>query len=272
MNKLTTTLTRFLLVLVLIGTVLPAPIFAQNQALPGPVRQNVTFAATIAFDASQANIFVLTLTGNVTSSTLVNGTIGQTVVFVISQDGTGSRTFAWPSNVGAAPKVLAAASAITRASFRYDGVAWNAVNPIVLQQIAAYSNATTTGTVIPEIAFSAAASRNYTAVCRLTWSSSNAAAAPSWSFSGPASPTAVLISSITPVTTSTLTLPAASTAFDTYVANAATVTTSTNFTDLVSLQLQNGTTAGTVQLEMKSTSASGTVTLQPGSGCIVAAQ
>lgn len=55
----------------------------------------VPFSATPVFDASQGNTFAITLTGNVTSSSLVNMSNGQIVNFIIHQDATGGRTMAW---------------------------------------------------------------------------------------------------------------------------------------------------------------------------------
>jgi hypothetical protein len=37
----------------------------------------------------------ITLTGNVTSSSFTNGAAGKLYTFIICQDGTGGRTFAW---------------------------------------------------------------------------------------------------------------------------------------------------------------------------------
>lgn len=59
----------------------------------------VSYSATPTFDLNNGLTQVITLTGNVTSSTIINGQAGQHVTFVIIQDGTGGRTFAWPSNV-----------------------------------------------------------------------------------------------------------------------------------------------------------------------------
>jgi hypothetical protein len=58
----------------------------------------VAFSATPIFDASQGNIFEITLTGNVTSSTLVNVSPGMDITFIIHQDSTGGRTFVPPAN------------------------------------------------------------------------------------------------------------------------------------------------------------------------------
>lgn len=65
----------------------------------GLALQVVTFSANPTFDASQALDFEMTLTGNVTGSSLINLTAGQELTFIIHQDGTGSRTFVPPSNL-----------------------------------------------------------------------------------------------------------------------------------------------------------------------------
>jgi hypothetical protein len=59
----------------------------------------IPYSATPTFDASIADVFEMTLTGNVTSSSLINQAAGQTLTFIIHQDATGNRTFAWPSSV-----------------------------------------------------------------------------------------------------------------------------------------------------------------------------
>lgn len=58
----------------------------------------VAFSSTPIFDASQGNIFEITLTGNVTSSTLINVLPGTDIIFIIHQDGVGGRTFVPPAN------------------------------------------------------------------------------------------------------------------------------------------------------------------------------
>ena len=60
----------------------------------------VSFSSTPVFDASKGLQFKLTLTGNVTSSSFINGIFGPSIVaFRFVQDSVGSRTFTWPSNV-----------------------------------------------------------------------------------------------------------------------------------------------------------------------------
>lgn len=66
-------------------------------------RQNavttVTFSATPAFNAALGSTFIITLTGNVTSSTITGFSSGQTIIFIIKQDSTGGRTFVWPTSL-----------------------------------------------------------------------------------------------------------------------------------------------------------------------------
>jgi hypothetical protein len=71
------------------------------------------------------------------------------------------------------------------------------------------------------------------------------------------------------VTSSTFTTGSA-TAFSTSIANIGTITVTTNFTDTLDIQVNNGTTQGTVQLQAAANGA-GTLTIQPGSSCIAQA-
>lgn len=76
--------------------VLPAVSFTGGVTVPSAT---VSFSATPTFNAATVSKFYITLTGNVTSSTLTGSVKDQLVIFAISQDGVGSRTFAWPTNV-----------------------------------------------------------------------------------------------------------------------------------------------------------------------------
>ncbi len=73
--------------------------------------EEISFSATPVFVAEQNAIFKITLTGNVTSSTITNPSLGQYLRFVICQDATGSRTFAWPASFVDAPTVHTTANA-----------------------------------------------------------------------------------------------------------------------------------------------------------------
>lgn len=59
----------------------------------------VAFSTTPVFDGDLGSSFKITLTGNVTSSTIVNMGGKITVPFRIIQDATGGRAWVWPANV-----------------------------------------------------------------------------------------------------------------------------------------------------------------------------
>lgn len=130
---------------------------------------------------------------------------------------------------------------------------------------AAYTNATTTFSNVTGLALPIAASQNYHLICRITWQGSAGTTGPKYQFTGPASPTAVVASMWSNVTVSTY-LTSVVTAFSTPLANSGTVTTATNFTDLLDVEVVNGVNAGTVQLQAAANGA-GTLTIQPGSVC-----
>jgi len=81
----------------------------------------VSFSATPTFDAKLGNTQKITLTGNVSSSTLSNATAGEQIDFLICQDGTGSRTFTWPSNLKGGMTIGATASKCNTQTFIFDG-------------------------------------------------------------------------------------------------------------------------------------------------------
>ena len=77
----------------------------------------LTDGATITPDFSQGNNFSVTLGGNRTLANPTNMTVGQSGVFYITQDGTGSRTLAYGAyykfpNGGGAPVLTTTASAV----------------------------------------------------------------------------------------------------------------------------------------------------------------
>jgi hypothetical protein len=81
----------------------------------------VTFSSTPIFDASTASTFKLTLTGNVTSSTLTNAVAGEPLAFEICQDATGGRTFVPPANVQGWLPIASTANACSLEVFYHDG-------------------------------------------------------------------------------------------------------------------------------------------------------
>lgn len=81
----------------------------------------VTFSATPVFNAALGNVQKITLTGNVTSSTLTNAVAGQLITFDVCQDATGGRSFVWPTNVTGTFTIPQGANQCVRQSFAYDG-------------------------------------------------------------------------------------------------------------------------------------------------------
>ncbi len=88
----------------------------------------VAFNASPTFNAGTFSwpTFLITHTGNVTSSAVSNPSPGQYVTFVITQDGTGGRTFVWPANFKGASAIAPEASSVSVQSYCYDGVNWRA--------------------------------------------------------------------------------------------------------------------------------------------------
>ena len=97
-----------------------------SSPFTGSSEVTTSYSATPTFTipASTAVVeFKITLTGNVTSSTLVtSGAIsGQIIVYRICQDGTGSRTFVFPTNVLGAAAIAPTANVCTVQMFNWDG-------------------------------------------------------------------------------------------------------------------------------------------------------
>lgn len=128
-----------------------------------------------------------------------------------------------------------------------------------------YTNATTSFTSVPNLAFPVDAGKNYAITCRILWQGSAATTGPKYQFTGPTSPTAVVANALSAVTATTVTQ-ASATAFATSMANAGTVTTATNFMDEVRIFVLNGANVGTVQLQAAANGA-GTLTIATGSSC-----
>ena len=126
--------------------------FAQTH-IGGVVVQDlvtVTFSATPTFDARNGNVFKLTLTGNVTSSTLTHADAGQQLSFEICQDGTGGRTFVPPTNVQGWVAISSTASACTTEAFLFDGAnaqplaSFNTLSPMTTLGDVTYESAANT--------------------------------------------------------------------------------------------------------------------------------
>jgi hypothetical protein len=107
------------------GPITARHIVGADLALP----LDVAFSSNPTFDASAASQFYMTLTGNVTASSVTNPTKGQTISFQLTQDATGSRSFAWPANFKGASPIGTAANSVSIQDFRYDGSFWRGTGP-----------------------------------------------------------------------------------------------------------------------------------------------
>jgi hypothetical protein len=98
-----------------------------DSVLPTTVHTRfvVTFSATPALNATNGWIQNLTLTANVTSSTLTGGTDGQHLVLELCQDATGARTFVPPANVKGFTTIGATANTCTVQDFVFDSTKAN---------------------------------------------------------------------------------------------------------------------------------------------------
>jgi len=98
----------------------------------------VTFSATPTFTVNKNVVqsFSMTLSNNVTSSTMNTASItasGKPIVtFYITQDSTGGRTFAWPTNVLGHGTISATASSTSVQSFQWDGTNFNSLTSMTI--------------------------------------------------------------------------------------------------------------------------------------------
>jgi len=87
----------------------------------GAVVNTVAFSLTPVLDGSKGDIQSMLLTGDVSSSSLVNVQAGQMMRFRIVQDAAGQHRFAWPANTVGAPAVNPGPRAETDWTCLYDG-------------------------------------------------------------------------------------------------------------------------------------------------------
>ena len=87
----------------------------------------IGFSRTPSFAATRSASYSMTLSGNVTASTLTGiPANGNLLSFTLTEDSTGGRTFAFPGNFIFAPSFTfnTAANAINELTFKYDGTNW----------------------------------------------------------------------------------------------------------------------------------------------------
>jgi hypothetical protein len=107
------------------------PYTLTDEAIFDSLTQNlntVAYTATPVFPCNLGNQQI-TLTGNVTSSTLTGIPAGQQTTFLIIQDATGGHTFTWPTNVKGGVVVDPTANATTSQTFISNGTNLYAIAP-----------------------------------------------------------------------------------------------------------------------------------------------
>lgn len=96
----------------------------------------MTFSSTPVFAAGTYGYFTMTLTNNVTSSSITGGTNGQLITFNLCQNGTGQTvggittgfTFAWPASYPSPPTINPILNSCTIVTAYYDGGFWTTVS------------------------------------------------------------------------------------------------------------------------------------------------
>lgn len=80
----------------------------------------ITYSATPVFNCALGLVHKITLTGNVSSSTLVNCLPQQPIIVQICQDASGSRTFVFPTTMSGVMTIGSTASKCSVQQFVYD--------------------------------------------------------------------------------------------------------------------------------------------------------
>lgn len=86
---------------------------------------SMSFSATPAFTAGSCGYFTMTLTNNVTSSTITGGTNGQQITLQMCENGTGGYSLIWPANLLGPPSINENANGCTIVQAIYNGGYWN---------------------------------------------------------------------------------------------------------------------------------------------------
>lgn len=94
----------------------------------------LTFSATPIYDLSLGCVQTITLTGNVTSSTAINGLAGQAYSWLICQNGTGNFTHVWPTTFLGQMTIGLTASECSAQRFIFNGTSFYATDPGVINQ------------------------------------------------------------------------------------------------------------------------------------------
>ena len=107
-----------------------ANILTESDTEPNII--SVTYSPTPVFNAANSNGFQMTLSGNITSSTISGVTAGQLIAFYFAQDSVGGRTVSWPSSFVGTLQPDPTPSAVSVMLFRADLTGnFRAVSPMI---------------------------------------------------------------------------------------------------------------------------------------------
>lgn len=89
-----------------------------------PRVQTITYAASVTLDCNAADVFLITLTGNITID-FTNGSSYQKAQVILTQDATGSRLVTWGTSVSLGSDISSATATTTANKIDYFGVQYN---------------------------------------------------------------------------------------------------------------------------------------------------
>jgi hypothetical protein len=138
----------------------------------------------------------------------------------------------------------------------------------------AYTNATQSASNVTGLSFSIAANATNVITCQIVYQTSLATGGPNLIWTGPASPTAVAATMFIDGSGTAAIVRGAAAHGTTFASTALSPTygsfvTATDFALVTTLTVQNGSNAGTVQLQALASAASTTITFQVGSSCVM---
>jgi len=112
--------------------------------------QTLLSNGAVTIDASTGNTQLITLQANATSSSITNPSLGQVLTIQWKQDGSGGRTYVWPTSClftgSSTPSNVVTASGSDSATFFYNGTNW-----IELSRASAYSaSGASVGSAVPK--------------------------------------------------------------------------------------------------------------------------
>lgn len=242
-----------------------------------PQVKGVQWQGGSAMDPTKADVFPFTLAANATLTITSGAYIGQIIYIAIQQNATGGFSVTWPTSFTGAPNVKQAANALTAFSMIWNGSLWNLFGGFSSSVQTAYTNATTGMTSVPDWGWSIAAGGHLHVKGFLAWQNGTSNDAIQYQLTGPTIGAgsillgAQMTGTVGGGAAGATVVNKVATAFATPITNSlTTVTASTNFLDIIEIDVFAGATAGTVQVQAAALTG-GTVTIAAGSSMFATA-